>query len=89
MAAGHVAIDADPGESVAFARDLAEFIMGVQSIPTPGRTFSGRGRGGDLHDHDEWMETCFVRSEGLLDLPRLRRMWAVLRDLPRGGRPTS
>ena len=81
---GTVALDADPGESVAFARDLAEFITGVRSIPALGRTFSGRGRGGDLHAHDEWLETCFVRSEGLLDVPRLRRMWAVLRDLPRG-----
>jgi aminoglycoside phosphotransferase (APT) family kinase protein len=81
---GAVATDADPGESVPFALDLAEFIAGVRSIPALGRTFSGRGRGGDLHDHDEWLETCFLRSEGLLDTDRLRRMWAVLRDLPRG-----
>ena len=81
---GVVATDADPGESVAFGLDVAEFIVGVRSIPARGRTFSGRGRGGDLHDHDEEMETCFLRSEGMLDVPRLRRMWAVLRDLPRG-----
>ena len=81
---GTVATDADPGESVAFGLDLAEFIVGVRSIPARGRTFSGRGRGGDLSDHDEWVETCFQRSTGLLDVPRLRRMWAVLRDLPRG-----
>ena len=29
-----------------------------------------------LPDHDEWMETCFGESEGLLDLRRLREMWA-------------
>jgi len=29
------------------------------------------------------METCFERSEHLLDVPRLRRAWAVLRELPR------
>jgi aminoglycoside phosphotransferase (APT) family kinase protein len=81
---GTVATDADPGESVPFALDLAEFIAGVRSIPALGRTFSGGGRGGDLHDHDEWLDTCFLRSEGLLDTGRLRRMWAVLRDLPRG-----
>jgi aminoglycoside phosphotransferase (APT) family kinase protein len=79
---GAVATEADPGDSAAFALDLAEFIAGVRSIPTRGRAFSGRGRGGDLHDHDEWLETCFARSEGLLDVERLRRMWAVLRDLP-------
>jgi len=81
---GTVATDADPGESVAFALDLAEFIAGVRSIPARGRTFSGRGRGGDLHDHGEWLETCFARSEGLLDVPRLRRMWSVLQTVPRG-----
>ena len=82
--AGTVATDADPGDSAPFAVDLAEFIVGVRSIPALGRTFSGPGRGGDLHDHDEWLETCFVRSAGLLDVNRLRRMWAELRDLPRG-----
>ena len=81
---GTVATDADPGDSAPFAVDLAEFIVGVRSIPALGRTFSGPGRGGDLHDHDEWLETCFVRSAGLLDVSRLRRMWAELRDLPRG-----
>jgi aminoglycoside phosphotransferase (APT) family kinase protein len=43
----------------------------------------GDGRGGDLRAHDAWLETCFVRSEGLLDVPVLRRMWAALRELPR------
>ena len=43
-----VATDEDPGESVAFAHDLAEFIGGVRAIDTRGRTFSGQGRGGDL-----------------------------------------
>ena len=81
---GTVAIDVDPGDSAAFALDLAEFIAAVRSLPTRGRTFSGRGRGGELRDHDEWVETCLVRSEGLLDVTRLRRMWAALRDLPRG-----
>jgi hypothetical protein len=81
---GTVATDTDPGHSAAFALDLAEFITGVRSIPALGRTFSGPGRGGDLRDHDEWLETCFLHSGGLLDVPRLRRMWAALRDLPRG-----
>jgi aminoglycoside phosphotransferase (APT) family kinase protein len=29
------------------------------------------------------METCFEKSAGLLDVVRLRRMWAGLRQLPR------
>lgn len=75
--------DEDPSGSVPFARDLAEFIAGVRATPTRGRTFGGHGRGGDLRDHDAWMETCLERSEGLLDVPRLRRLWAGFRQLPR------
>jgi aminoglycoside phosphotransferase (APT) family kinase protein len=82
---GTAATDEDPGDSVLFARDLAEFIRGVRAIGTQGRTFSGRGRGGDLRSHDAWMETCFDRSGRLLEVPRLRRMWADLRELPRTG----
>jgi aminoglycoside phosphotransferase (APT) family kinase protein len=81
---GVTADDEDPGGSVAFAHDLAEFIGGVRTIGTGGRTFSGRGRGGDLRSHDEWMETCFERSGRLLDVPRLRRLWETMRALPRG-----
>lgn len=84
---GAVADEEDPGESVAFAHDLAEFIEGVRAIPARGRTFSGHGRGGDLKAHDEWMATCFDRSGRLLDVPRLRRTWADLRELPRGAAP--
>lgn len=81
--AGTVASDNDPGSSVPFARDLAEFINGVRRIDTQGRTFRGNGRGGDLHAHDAWMETCFRRSEQLLDVTRLRRLWADFRELAR------
>jgi aminoglycoside phosphotransferase (APT) family kinase protein len=73
----------DPSDSTAFACDLAEFIRGVRSIETRGRTFRGSGRGGHLPDHDGWMETCFDRSEPLLDVGPLRRLWAELRVLPR------
>ncbi|MFI7034154.1 aminoglycoside phosphotransferase family protein [Microbispora rosea] len=80
---GTVAIDEDPGESAAFAHDLADLIADLRAAGTRGRTFSGKGRGGDLRSHDAWMETCFGRSEGLLDVPRLRRMWGTFRSLPR------
>jgi aminoglycoside phosphotransferase (APT) family kinase protein len=79
---GTVAADQDPGESIPFAHDLAEFIHGVRAISTGGRTFSGTGRGGELPSHDRWMQTCFDNSEHLLDVPRLRRTWADLRVLP-------
>lgn len=81
---GIVASEQDPGGSVGFAHDLAEFVAGVRAIDTRGRVFGGKGRGGDLRSHDAWMATCFERSEGLLDVARLRRMWGELRELPRG-----
>ena len=81
---GTVATEEDPGESIAFAHDLAEFIRGVRAIDTGGRTFDGGGRGGDLRSQDAWMEVCFERSGQLLDVPGLRRVWNALRDLPRG-----
>ncbi|SDK52377.1 Predicted kinase, aminoglycoside phosphotransferase (APT) family [Glycomyces sambucus] len=84
---GTTADEADPGASEWFARDLAEFITGVRAIPTEGRVFSGGGRGGVIAAHGSWMETCFRESAGLLDVPALRRLWAEMRDLPRGGDP--
>ena len=81
---GVVATEEDPGGSVAFAHDLAEFISDIRAIDTRGRRFSGQGRGGELQSHDTWVETCLGRSAGLLDVPRLRRMWAGMRTLPRG-----
>jgi aminoglycoside phosphotransferase (APT) family kinase protein len=80
---GTVATDRDQAESVELARDLAEFITDVRAIDTAGRTYAGRGRGGDLQAHDAWMETCFRRSEGLLPVMQLRECWALLRTLPR------
>lgn len=80
---GVPATNEDPGESVFFAHDLAEFIQDVRAIDTRGRTFNGKNRGGDLQAHDSWMETCFRNSERLLDVPKLRRVWQRMRELPR------
>ena len=80
---GTTATEVDPGDSVAFADDLATFIKAVRSIDTRGRRFARPGRGGDLRAHDAWVQTCFQHSQNLLDVPRLRRMWAQLRELPR------
>jgi aminoglycoside phosphotransferase (APT) family kinase protein len=77
---GAVATD---DESEELARDLAEFIRDVRAIDIKGRTFSGRGRGGELATHDAWMETCFERSVELLPVRQLRDLWAQLRTLPR------
>ncbi len=72
----------DPGQSTDFASDLAHLIKTLRSTNVDGRRFAGLGRGGHLTDHDPWMSTCFARSEGLLDVVRLRKIWAELRELP-------
>lgn len=82
---GTVAFDADPGGSDVFAEDLAAFIGDLRGADTRGRLFGGEGRGGVLSHHDDWMAKCFAESEGLLDVPRLRRMWNRFRSLPRAG----
>lgn len=84
---GTVATQADPGHSIAFAHDLAAFIRSVRAIDTRGRTFSGQGRGGHLPSHDSWVAVCLARSESLIEVGRLRRLWAELRELPRNGMP--
>jgi aminoglycoside phosphotransferase (APT) family kinase protein len=73
---------ADPSTSTAFAVGLADFIAALRAADTRGRRFRGPDRGGHLPDHDAWLETCFRESAGLLDVPRLRAVWAELRALP-------
>jgi aminoglycoside phosphotransferase (APT) family kinase protein len=80
---GTTASQQDPSNSSDFAQDLAKFIAQVRAIDVRGRSFTGNGRGGDLRSHDEWMEVCFEHSGQLFDVPRLRRIWARLRELPR------
>ena len=82
---GLVATPDGLAESRVFAEDLAVLITSLRAAGTGGRVFAGVGRGGVLTDHDEWMETCLRESESLLDVPRLRCLWADLRALPRGG----
>jgi hypothetical protein len=59
----------------------------VNPLCSVAAAFKGQGRGGELPAHDGWMETCFRRSETLLDVPLLRRIWEVMRELPRGESP--
>ncbi|MFF7213645.1 aminoglycoside phosphotransferase family protein [Streptomyces sp. NPDC008238] len=82
---GTVAFDADPSGSEAFAEDLAAFIAALRDAGTRGRPFGGDGRGGVLAHHDDWMAKCFEESRGMLDVPRLRRLWSRFRELPRRG----
>ncbi|WJH42281.1 aminoglycoside phosphotransferase family protein [Aliirhizobium terrae] len=79
---GEVATPAGLSGSSVFALDLARLITTLRKADLRGRTFDGRGRGGHLPDHDGWMEECFSRSEQLLDVTRMRFMWAGFRELP-------
>jgi aminoglycoside phosphotransferase (APT) family kinase protein len=81
---GEVASATALADSTAFAADIAELIRAFRRGDTRGRRFTGSGRGGSLKGHDEWMTTCFRQSEELLDVGRLRRLWAELRELPDG-----
>ena len=69
---GVTATEVDPSESVPFARDLAKFITGVRAIDTRGRVVRRFRPGWDPARHEEWVQICFDRSDGLLDVPRLR-----------------
>lgn len=79
---GDVATPVGLCNSSVFALDLVRLITSLRNADLKGRTFDGPGRGGRLSDHDGWMELCFSKSEKLLDVERLRRMWADLRELP-------
>ena len=82
---GDVATPDGLSASDAFAEDISSLIAQLRRADTGGRPFSGKGRGGHLPDHDDWMETCFKNSEGLLDVPRFRGLWSRLRTLPSTG----
>jgi aminoglycoside phosphotransferase (APT) family kinase protein len=73
----------DPRSSEVFARDLALLIAGLRAAETRGRTFTGASRGGDLQDHDKWVEECLRRSGQLLDAIRRAALWQHFRRLPR------
>ncbi|WP_285601192.1 aminoglycoside phosphotransferase family protein [Kineosporia sp. NBRC 101731] len=80
---GPTGSEADPSGSAGFAEDLVELVRDLRGIGTGGRAFTGSGRGGNLPDHDDWMEKCFAESGDILDVPSWRRRWEHWRELPR------
>ena len=82
---GEVATPDGLADSTALARDIVILIGKLRAADTGRRRFDGQGRGGALPDHDGWMETCFRNSVGLLDVARLRALWAQFRVLPASG----
>lgn len=68
-------------DSDALVDDVVALIAALRGIQVGARSLDGRGRGGDLRDHDEWMSECFARSEGMLDVERAHALWERLREL--------
>ncbi|MAU19086.1 MAG: aminoglycoside phosphotransferase [Martelella sp.] len=82
---GAVATPTGLARSDGCADDIARLIASLRQADTKGRQFDGRGRGGRLTDHDDWISTCLENSRGLLDVARLSALWERLRLLPPGG----
>jgi aminoglycoside phosphotransferase (APT) family kinase protein len=80
---GRPATPTSCADSEAFAHDLATLIGALREADTRGRPFDGGGRGGDLTDHDAWMDECLDKSRDLIDTAALRRLWSSYRELPR------
>lgn len=79
---GTTATPASLCNSPTFALDLTRLITTLRRADLKGRRFDGRSRGGNLPDHDSWMDECFSKSQDLLDVDRLRLMWKSFRELP-------
>lgn len=69
--------------STRFAQDVARLIVALRKAGTGGRRFERGWRGGDLHDHDEWVQLCLQKSVHLVDVERVAAMWDHFRELPR------
>lgn len=82
---GDVATPSGLQSSSRFTLDLVALLRSLREAPTDGRTFAGRGRGGNLQDSDEWVARCLAKSEGLLPVEDLRELWGVFRELPPSG----
>lgn len=80
---GEIATPGGLAASTGFARDLADLITTLRSADTRGRAFTGSGRGGSLTDHDEWIDLCLERSDGLLPVGALAERWSAWRALER------
>ncbi len=82
---GAVADPARFAASAALADDLAELILALREVPVGDRVFDGRGRGGELTDHDEWMVHCLSQSKGIVDTEGVTALWSRLRGAPSAG----
>ncbi|WP_081408463.1 MULTISPECIES: phosphotransferase [Acinetobacter] len=79
---GDIATPIDFSSSTSLAQDISDLILNLRSAHTHQRRFDGKGRGGNLTDHDDWISTCLKKSKNLLDVDMLHAIWVRLRQLP-------
>ena len=80
---GMVATPTSDEHSFLLAEDLARLIENLWDVDTNGRSFGSAGRGGRLHDHDEWVEGCIRNNAPEFGEVAMRNMWNRFRELPR------
>ncbi|AGL21312.1 aminoglycoside phosphotransferase family protein [Actinoplanes sp. N902-109] len=59
----------------AIAGDLAAYVQHLRALPTGGRTWNGRSRGGPLHLRDADVRQALAASTDLVDTARLAAVW--------------
>ena len=74
--------EADAG-STSLALDLATLIVALRRADAAGRSFERGWRGGELRNHDAWVQECLQKSEDVLEVPRLAALWSSFLELPR------
>lgn len=80
---GDIATPNGFSSSITLAQDISALLKSLRSINVNGRVFDGKGRGGNLSDHDEWMAICLENSKNLLDTSILSSLWEKFRILPK------
>ena len=75
---GQSALDAPPADTVAFARDLAQFLKALQTVPTAGAPLAGAHsffRGADPVHYDDETREAIARLGDAIDGPLATRLW--------------
>ena len=72
---GQVASDTTVVGLGRFAGDLGRFVCSLRAVPTGGRTWPGRGRGGRLADLDKHVGSALAKSGELTDVTAVARAW--------------
>lgn len=80
---GSVASPTSHEASGVTALDVADLVRHLREWDAGDRRFAGLGRGGHLPDHDDWVDECITRSDGLVDTAAMRALWSRFRQLPR------